>query len=219
MKIKPLATILSFFLLFTFSVSFAVAQESAGTISLPPPDTTGGRPLMQVLKDRHSSRSFGTQELSPATLSNLLWAAYGINRPENGHRTAPSAMNWQEVDIYVAMKTGLYRYDAQKHSLVLVVNEDIRSSTGTQDFPAKVPLNLVYVADLAKVKRSTDESRSLFTAADVGFISENVYLYCASEGLATVVRGSVDKPALAKKMKLRADQSIILAQSVGYPEK
>ncbi len=218
MKTYRIPTIL-LSLLLVLSLSFSLAQETSGTISLPPPDTTGGRPLMQVLKDRHSSRSFSTKELPTTTLSNLLWAAFGINRPESGHRTAPSAMNWQEIEIYVAMKSGLYRYDAGKHALILVMNEDVRSLTGTQEFVGKAPVNLVYVADLSKARRGTDESRALFSAADVGFISENVYLYCASEGLATVVRGSVDKAGLGKKLSLGPNRTIILAQTVGYPEK
>ncbi len=188
-------------------------------IKLPNPQVDGGRPLMQVLKDRSSSRSFGSVKLSDQILSNLLWAAFGINRPETGKRTAPSAVNWQEIDIYVATAEGLYLYDAKTHSLDRILSGDIRTATGRQDFVRGAPVNLIYVADFSRMGTAPREDKELYSAADTGFISENVYLYCSSEGLATVVRGSVDRPALAKAMRLRPDQKIILAQSVGYPKK
>ncbi len=188
-------------------------------IRLPNPQIDGGRPLMQVLKDRSSSRSFSPVKLSDQILSNLLWVAFGINRPETGKRTAPSAVNWQEIDIYVATAEGLYLYDAKAHSLDRILSGDIRTATGRQDFVRGAPVNLIYVADFSRMGTAPREDKELYSAADTGFISENVYLYCSSEGLATVVRGSVDRPALAKAMRLRPDQKIILAQSVGYPKK
>jgi SagB-type dehydrogenase family enzyme len=196
----------------------AAAQELR-SLELPKPQTDGGRPLMQVLRDRHSTREFKTDKLPLQVLSNLLWAAFGINRPETGKRTAPSAMNWQEVDIYVALPEGLYVYDAKAHRLVQILAEDVRAATGGQDFVMGAPLNLVYVADLARTKDAGAEEKNFYTTIDVGFISQNVYLFCASEGLATVVRGTVDRPALAKLMKLRPEQKIIVAQTVGYPKK
>jgi SagB-type dehydrogenase family enzyme len=198
--------------------TLAVAQE-LNPIPLPPPQTSGGRPLMQVLKDRQSTREFSSQKLSPQVLSNLLWAAFGVNRPDSGKRTAPSAMNWQEIDIYVATQDGLYLYDAKGNALKPVLAQDVRGATGQQPFVKEAPLNLVYVADLAKAGRVGGEMQTLFTAADTGFIAQNVYLFCASEGLAVVVRGSVDRTALASLIKLRPDQKIILAQTVGYPKK
>jgi SagB-type dehydrogenase family enzyme len=197
--------------------TLAVAQELK-PVPLPPPQTSGGKPLMQVLKDRHSTREFSSQKLPPQVLSNLLWAAFGVNRPD-GKRTAPSAMNWQEIDIYVATQDGLYLYDAKANALNPVLAQDIRGATGQQAFVKEAPVNLVYVADLAKAGRAGGEMQTLFTAADAGFIAQNVYLFCASEGLATVVRGSVDREALGKLIKLRPDQRIILAQTVGYPKK
>jgi SagB-type dehydrogenase family enzyme len=173
---------------------------------------------MQVLKDRHSTREFSTQKLPPQVLSNLLWAAFGVNRPD-GKRTAPSAMNWQEIDIYVATQDGLYLYDAKANALNPILAQDVRAATGQQPFVKEAAVNLVYVADLAKAGRVGGEMQTLFTAADTGFIAQNVYLFCASEGLAAVVRGSVDREALAKLIKLRPDQKIILAQTVGYPKK
>ena len=195
------------------------AAEPRNILALPNPQTDGGRPLMQVLKHRNTSRAFSPERLSAQVLSNLLWAAYGINRPDAGKRTAPSAMNWQEIDIYVALAEGLYRYEAAGHRLEPVVSGDLRSLTGSQPFIAEAPVNLIYVADHSRTGKASKEERELYSAADTGFISQNVYLFCASEGLATVVRGSIDRVALAKAMRLRPDQKIILAQTVGYPKK
>jgi len=199
---------------------FAVASaaQDLKSIQLPQPDTAGGKPLMQALKDRCSSRDFSADTIPLPVLSNLLWSACGVNRAESGKRTAPSAMNWQEIDVYVATAHGLYRYESQSHTLQQVLTEDIRGKTGSQPFVKDVPINLVYVADYAKVTRGSEEDRTLYSAADAGFISQNVYLFCASEELATVVRGSVDRTALGIAMKLRPNQKVILAQSVGYPK-
>jgi SagB-type dehydrogenase family enzyme len=216
MKRKP-----SFLLglaLATFGFSLSLAGQALKPLKLPPPQTDGGRPLMQVLKDRKSTREFGPGALSPQILSNLLWAAFGINRAD-GRRTAPSAMNWQEVSIYVATGEGVYVYDAKENALNPVVAGDLRAATGTQPFVKDAAVNLVYVSDLSKTSRAAGSDAEVLTAADVGFIAQNVYLYCASEGLATVVRASVDKPGLAKTLNLQPSQKIILAQSVGYPKK
>ncbi|MBN2539759.1 MAG: SagB/ThcOx family dehydrogenase [Deltaproteobacteria bacterium] len=188
-------------------------------IQLFEPQLDGGRPLMQVLKDRRSSRAFSPEKLPKQVLSNLLWAAFGINRPDSGKRTAPSAMNSQEIDIYVATADGLYLYDAKAHALKPILAEDIRALAGHQSFVKDAPVNLVYVADFSRMEKAKDEDKVLYSAAGTGFISQNVYLYCASEGLATVVRAYVDRPELAKVMGLRPDQRIILAQTVGYPRK
>jgi SagB-type dehydrogenase family enzyme len=193
--------------------------ETPMPVQLLKPQTEGGRPLMQVLKDRSSSRSFSTEKLPLQTLSNLLWAAFGINRPDSGKRTAPSAVNWQEIDVYVATADGLYIYDAKAQQLQPVLSEDIRPKTGRQPFVREAPVNLIYVADFSRMGTASKEDKELYSAADTGFISENVYLFCASEGLATVVRGSIERSLLATAMKLRPDQKIILAQTVGYPEK
>ena len=204
-------------LLLALIVCIAVQAQDLKSIQLPAPQTDGSRPLMQVLKERKTQREFGPEKLPTQVLANLLWAAFGINRPDGG-RTAPSAMNWQEIDIYVALGDGLFLYNAKANRLEPILAQDMRAATGTQAFVAAAPLNLVYVADLSKTGQSSSDAE-FFTAADAGFISENVYLFCTSEGLATVVRGSVDRAALAKVMKLRPDQKILLAQSVGYPKK
>lgn len=195
-----------------------IYTQEIKSIQLLKPQMDGGRPLMQVLKDRRSMRAFSTEKLPMQVLSNMLWAACGVNRPNSGKRTAPSAMNMQEIDIYVATADGLYLFDAKAHMLKPVLAEDIRAMTGTQSFVQEAPVNLIYVADLSRMWLLSD-SKDFYSAANTGFISQNVYLYCASEGLATVVRGLVDRPALAKVMKLRRDQKVILVQSVGYPKK
>ena len=195
------------------------AAEGPPAMSLPRPQTDGGKPLMEALKLRKSTRTFSEKKLPPQVLSNLLWAAFGVNRPGSGKRTAPSAMNWQEIDIYVALAEGVYLYDAEAHALKPVLAKDLRTATGKQHFVKGAPVNLVFVADYARIKRVGDDVKDFYSATDTGFISQNVYLFCASEGLGTVVRGWVDKPALAKEMGLRPDQKVILAQTVGYPEK
>jgi len=196
----------------------AVAEELK-PIQLPKPQMDGGKPLMQTLKERGSSREFSPEKLPLQVLSNLLWAAFGVNRPDSGKRTAPSARNWQEIDIYVATAEGLYLFDAKAHVLKPVLTEDIRGLTGRQSFVKIAPINLIYVADLSKTGTLTNEEKEFYSAVHTGFISQNVYLYCASKGLATVVRASIDRPALAMAMKLRPDQRITLAQPVGYPRK
>lgn len=204
--------------------SFSIPPLYAGVqnnkvIKLPAPETEGGKPLMQCLKLRQSSREFSPEKLPLQVLSNLLWAAYGINRPESGKRTAPSAVNWQNIDLYVATADGLFLYEAKEHALVQVLDQDLRALTGTQDFVKTAPVNLIYVGDYARIPRGTDEDKRFYSGAHAGFISQNVYLFCASEGLATVVRASINREELAKAMKLRPEQHIMLAQTVGYPKK
>jgi nitroreductase len=172
---------------------------------------------MQLLWKRMSSREFSPEPLPVEVLSNLLWAGFGINRPD-GKRTAPSALDWHDIDIYVILSSGLYLYDAKANQLKLILAKDLRGLAGTQPYVKEAPVNLIYVSDYAKLGVS-DELKILFSGAHAGFISENVYLYCASEGLATVVRKLMDHVALSKVMKLRPDQKIILGQSVGYPKK
>ncbi|UCF71727.1 MAG: SagB/ThcOx family dehydrogenase [candidate division WOR-3 bacterium] len=207
---------LRFLLVIVGMYGFIVADGSE-SLKLPEPRTMGGRPLMEVLADRRSSRQFSRKEISLQVLSDMLWAAWGVNRPESGKRTAPSAVNWQEIDIYVSTANGLYRYDAFRHVLVHVSPDDVRGATGTQEFVRDAPINLVFVADYSRMGRVSQRNKDFYSAADAGFISQNVYLYCASAGLATVVRGALDRVELAKKMKLAPEQKIILAQTVGYP--
>jgi SagB-type dehydrogenase family enzyme len=172
---------------------------------------------MQALKARQSSRAFSPKPLTETVLADLLWAAYGVNRPKQGKRTAPSAHNRQEIDIYVTTANGLFRYDASKHGLEKLGNDDLRALTGKQAFPAKAPLNLVYVMDFERIQRVPRDAAIEVAAIATGAIAQNVYLYCASVGLNVVVRGWIDKPALAKAMGLRQSQYILVAQTVGYP--
>ena len=196
---------------------------TAQDIVLPAPDKTGGKPLMQTLDERQTSRSFATDDLSLQQLSDLFWAAWGYNRPSEKKRTAPSSRNVQEIDVYAALRSGLYLYDADKHILKQIHNRDIRSLTGTQDFVGTAALNLIYVADMAKFgKKEGDEikdSELLSPYVNTGFIAQNVYLYCASANLGCVVRGMVPKDILAPEMGLRSNQRIILGHTVGVPAK
>jgi nitroreductase len=190
---------------------------AADPIQLPSPQMEGGKPLMQALKDRKTTRTFSEEKLPAQTLANLLWAAFGINRPD-GRRTAPSAKNWQEIDIYVATADGFFLWDPRENTLNSILTKDSRALAGTQAYVKDAAANLVYVADYSKVDGGGYD-KDVLVGADTGFISQNVYLYCASEGLATVVRAAIDRDMLAKELKLRPDQKVILAQSVGYAKK
>jgi nitroreductase len=194
------------------SLSAAPAQKS---IELPSPRMTGGKPLMDVLKMRHSTREYSNRSLAPETLSDLLWAAFGINRP-SGDRTAPYWRHIMVIDIYAAMADGVWLYEPKAHTLAPHLPNDIRAQTGTQDFVATAPLNLIYVAHGERMTDVSKEDRRLYASVDAGFIGQNVYLYCASEGLATVFRGAVDYPKLTQAMQLPEEQFVIFAQTVGY---
>jgi nitroreductase len=202
-------------LLASFGAGYA---KDLAPIKLPAPKMEGGMPLMQALKARQTGRDFESTPLPTQVLSNLLWAADGINRPDLGKRTAPSAVNWQEIDIYVALPEGCYLYDAKANELKPVLAQDIRAKTGFQPFVGVAALNLIYVADTSRMGKGSEADKKFYAACDTGFISQNVYLFCASEGLSTVVRGAVDKEALAKTLSLKPEQMITLAQTVGYPK-
>lgn len=189
----------------TFTSSLASAQE----IKLPAPTKQGGKPLMQALAERKSARQYANRDLDQQTLSNLLWAANGFNRPDK--RTAPTSKNNQEIDVYVFLKSGAYLHDAKTNTLIMKAKGDHRKTAGTQEFVATAPVNLVYVADLDKA--TNREAAHI----DCGFIGQNVYLFCASENLATVIRAGVDKKALAELLKLPANQEALYNQCVGYP--
>ncbi len=192
-------------------------MEAQDVVLLLPPQTDGGMPLMKALKNRHTSREYANKDLSAQQFSNLLWAACGINRPDEKKRTAPSAMNNQEIDVYVSTAKGLFLYNPEMHNLTEVLKEDIRDKTGKQDFVKTAPVNLIFVADYAKMAKADEKTKTGYAMADAAFISENVYLFCASEGLATGVRAWIDTDVLAKVIKLKPNQHVILAQSVGFP--
>ena len=208
-----------------FAALPARPQSTPGP-TLPKPQLQGGRPLMQALADRKTNRTISEERLSPQMLSNLLWAAWGVNRPATNGRTAPSAMNVQEIDLYVFLAGGVYLFDAPSHSLTPVVAGDHRAQTGTQAGVGTAPVGLVYVADLDKYaggagrRGVSDPARqTAWSNAHCGFIAQNVYLFAASEGLASWFRAMLDAPALAKLLNLRPAQQVLYAQGVGYPAK
>jgi nitroreductase len=200
----------------------STARPARGTsvpsLVLPPPDEPGGMSLMQALRQRQSQREFSTQPLPKTLLGGLLWAAAGVNRPSLGGRTAPSALNSQEVDVFVALPSGLYLYDPAAHALRLEVASDVRAITGYQDFSDEAALDLVFVADHRRMHLVPAAQREAYAYSAAGAMAQNVYLYCAAQGLATVIRAWIDRHALSQAMDLGADQQVLLAQTVGYPK-
>ena len=199
-------------------LSLAVLHaDEASPISLPAPEMSGGKPLLEALQQRRTTREIKPDPLPPQMLANLLWAAFGINRPQTGQRTAPSAMDSQEIDLYVATPDGLYLYEPRPNRLKPIVAEDLRAKTSGQDFMKHAPVTLIYVADLPRLAKAKPETRPSYAFFDAGCICQNVYLFCASAGLATVVH-ELDRAPLGAAMKLRPEQQIIMAQAVGYPK-
>ena len=203
-----------------------IPAQELKPIKLLEPQLDRGKILMRALKERHSTREYVEKKVSLQDLSNLLWAAWGISRkemdisrpelPYSYYRTAPSGHNWQEIDLYVVTAEGVYFYDAIENMLNPILEGDIRFLAGTQQFVSMVPVNLIYVFNPSRKPGGASEGNIRSAYATTGAMCENVYLYCASEGLACVMRGMVDKPALSKAMKLGADQMIIVGQTVGY---
>jgi nitroreductase len=196
------------------ALPLAVGAQAAKTLPAPRKDV--GKPLMQALQLRRSIREFSARPLSSQHLSDLLWAAYGINRP-SGDRTAPYWRHVMVIDVYAVMADGVWKYDPKQHALQPYLDSDIRVHTGLQDFVATAPLNLVYVAHGERMKDISPEERRLYSSVDAAFAGQNVYLYCASEGLATVFRGAVDHDKLRQAMRLEEGQFVTFAQTVGYP--
>ncbi len=193
----------------------AAAETPAGR-ALPPARHQGGKPLMEALQLRRSIREYSSRPLPPQTLSDLLWAAFGVNRP-SGDRTAPYWRHVMVIDIYAAMADGTWLYEPTEHRLLPYLPDDIRAQTGLQDFVGTAPLNLIYVAHGERMGDIPAEDRRLYASVDAGFIGQNVYLFCASEGLATVFRGAVDIANLGRTLKLGSGQFVTFAQTVGYP--
>ncbi len=191
------------------------AGYAVSVLPLAPPQTGQSWPLMQALQQRHSQREFDSAPLDHQVLSDLVWAAAGVNRPDVGGRTAPSAMNAQEVDFYAALPGGLYRYDPTKHELLMVSDTDVRRVTGYQDFADTAPLDLIYVAHHARMSMVPAAQRDAYAWLAAGAMAQNAYLYCASAGLATVIRAWIDRHALAQAMGLSADEQVLVAQTVG----
>jgi nitroreductase len=192
------------------------AVEQTKAIALPPPHKDGGQPLLSTLSLRHSTREYSERKLPLQMLSDLLWAAFGINRP-SGDRTAPYWRHVMVIDVYAAMDDGVWLYEPKTHTLQPYLSDDIRDATGLQDFVSTAPLNLIYVAHGERMTDISPEDRRLYASVDTGFIGQNVYLFCASEGLASVFRGAVDYAKLNRLMRLPEQQFVTFAQTVGYP--
>ncbi|MGE0363290.1 MAG: nitroreductase family protein [Vicinamibacterales bacterium] len=190
--------------------------DSTPLIPLPDPSRQGGPGLFDTLAARHSTRAFAPTPLPPQMLSDLLWAANGVNRPGGG-RTAPSALDAQEIDVYVALPEGAYRYDPAAHVLRLTAGRDLRRITGYQDFVDDAPLDLVYVADHARMRMVPAGQRSAYAHVAAGAVAQNVYLFAAARGLATVIRAWIDREALAEALGLTPDQHVLLSQTIGFP--
>ncbi len=199
----------------TLSGAPVAARAGGNDVTLPVPRSTGGMPLMAALKRRHSTREYSERALSEQTLSDLLWAAFGVNRP-SGDRTAPYWRHVMVIDVYVAKSDGVWLYDPQAHSLHRYLPVDLRAQTGLQDFVATAPVNLIYVAHGERMKDISPEDRRLYASVDAAFIGQNVYLFCASEGLGSVFRGAVDYPKLTGLLKLPEGVFVTFAQTVGY---
>lgn len=195
-----------------------VTGYAASTIHLPSANTAGGLPLMDAMMQRQSQREFETTPLPEQILSDILWAAAGINRPEVSGRTTPSAMNAQEIQVYVALPSGLYRYATPTQTLHLVSATDVRLVTGYQDFAGNAQLDLIYVANHARMKLIPAAQRESFASVAAGAMAQNVYLYCASANLATVIRAWFDRTALTQAMGLNTDQQVLLSQTIGWPK-
>jgi SagB-type dehydrogenase family enzyme len=207
----------------TIQPAFGEVSPKSGTegvIKLNQPDLNKGISVMEALKKRKSQREFSDKKLTLQQLSELLWAADGINRPD-GKRTSPAAMAKYAVDIYVVLPEGIYLYDVAKHELTPIAKGDFRKLAGTQNFVSIAPVNLVYVLNLKNWQNLPrpvpEQKRDAWIRFEVGFLAQNVYLYCASEGLGAVVRASVDEKKFSEVIKVRPEQ-VVLAQTIGYPK-
>ena len=197
------------------AAAIAAANINAGeTLTLPAPEKDSGVTVMQALKARHSDREFSEREIPMEMLSGVLWAANGFNRPDK--RTNATGMNKQTIAIYAIMKSGAYRYDAKANALVKVCGEDLRAAVaGRQPFAAKAPVSLLIAADVSDPVYKAPWNT--LTHYDAGIVSGNIYLYCAANGLATVCRGTMDRDALKKALRLPAHTILHLNHPVGWP--
>ncbi len=194
----------------------ALAAEEPKLIALPPPRSKGGKPLIEALALRRSTREYSDRPLPQQVLSDLLWAAFGVNRP-SGDRTAPYWRHIMVIDVYAATADGVWLYEPKRHALLPHLRADIRAQTGLQDFVGTAPLNLIYVAHGERMQDISPQERRLYASVDTGFVGQNVYLFCASEGLGTVFRGALDYEKLDRTMQLSTDQFVTFAQTIGYP--
>ncbi|SRR6056297_756071 len=208
---KKITTLLIVFLLFG---GFQILAQDL--VNLPKPEKEGGKALMEALSERHSSRSYADKELSKQQLSNLLWAAFGVNRTESGKRTAPTSHDVRDIEIYAVMKKGAFLYLPEQNALKKVVDKDIRNVTGKQEFVKNAALNLVYVSDFSKYESDNEQALKMTAGTHCGFIGQNVYLYCASEGLNSVFRAWIDNDLIHEKLNLPEHKHVIYSQTVGF---
>ena len=201
--------------MFIALITNVILLSSFDVIKLKAPDTTGGKPLMTAMKNRKTDRVFQGKALSEKHLSELMWVAYGVNR-DNGKRTVPSARALYPLQVYVVKADGIYLYNPHKHLLEPVKAGDYRKFCGTQDFVEKAPLNLIYIADYRKLTNMNDQQRAVYAGLDAAHCCQNVYLYCASEGLKVVERASVKGDELLKAIGLDVNYHFVIAQTVGY---
>jgi SagB-type dehydrogenase family enzyme len=198
-------------------IGYSMYAQDAKTIILNPPDLTRGMPVMQALSLRASATEFDTTSLNLQDMSDLLWAANGINRPESGKRTAPSARNWQDIDVYVVMKSGAYLYNHNKHCLDFITGGDHRALVaGRQENFAVAPLFCVMISDFSRFSSGDDSSKMVIAAYDAGIVSQNISIFCASVGLDTRVRVTMDQEKLREILKLKDSQHLMLNNPVGY---
>ncbi len=208
---------LNLFFVFFF-IAFANISLAQDLIKLPEPNKEGGMPLMQAINERQSGRDFIDKDLTQQQLSDLLWAAYGINRPETGKHTIPTSRNRQDIEVYITTSNGVFLYNPEEHALIQISDQDQREVAGLQDFVKIAAVNLIYVSDFDKLGDSSDDIKTMTAATHSGFIGQNVYLYCASEGLISVFRAMIDKEKAAELLQLEGDKHVIYSQSVGYSE-
>ena len=191
-------------------------------IKLPEPQKDFDFPLMRAIELRRTKRKWKDSNLSEQEISNLLWAACGLTHKETkkskSRRTAPSACNSQEIKVYVALSDGVFLYDERNHQLIKVLSSDIRENIGTQKMMRSAPVGLIYVSDYSKLKTfqfKDDRNKWYTSTTDTGFISQNVYLYCAAANLSTVILGLIDRDKLHKTLELNDNEKVIYTQVVG----
>ncbi|MBO7721678.1 MAG: SagB/ThcOx family dehydrogenase, partial [Kiritimatiellae bacterium] len=200
--------------LLLLSAAFAAIAGEAANFQLPPPGSGSAMTLTQALKNRRTVRAYEARELNQSELADLLWAACGVNRAD-GRRTAPTGRNVQDIDVYVMLPTGVYRYLPQENQLELINAGDHRAAAGKQPFAVSAPVNLFYVQDLARAMNADEKNTARHGGIHAGAIMQNVYLFCAANGFGTVARDWLDRGKLAAVLKLGSSQQIILGQSVG----
>lgn len=193
---------------------YSISTEIQDSIVLLPNSKTLSVDIMEALSVRRTERAFSNDNLTNQQIADLLWAANGVNREEDGKRTAPSARNAQEIDVYLFTPVAIYRYEAVTHSLKLVKEGDYRTSAGTQPFYAAASVAISLVVDFGKMEGFDEEAKAFYSATDVGYVSQNIYLYCAAENLGTVVCGSVDREAVANLLGIQ-NGKVLLSHAIG----